>query len=314
MRCLITGASGFLGAALVPKLLERGHSLAVLIRSSSKLNRLEPFLSQLEIFYGDLLHLGSGIHSNGSQSDLGTVDAVFHLAWPGVTAEFRNHPDQIRKNLIATLELWELARSAKCKVWIGVGSQAEYGMVHSVLREDTPTFPVTAYGVAKLAAGLATAKMSELCGMRHVWLRLLSAYGPGDHKRHMIPSVINAFLSGRRPALTLGEQVWDYIYVDDVGEALCAVLETETSGIYNLGSGTATTLQSVVERIRDLIDPRLPIGFGDVPYRPDQVMFLEADISNLRTAASWQPRTSLAEGLAQTVAWTRRRMQDLEAR
>jgi UDP-glucose 4-epimerase len=306
MRCLITGASGFLGTSLVPKLLERGHSVAILIRSSSNVSRLEPFLSQLEIFYGDLLHLDSGIQSNGSRSDLGAVDAVFHLAWPGVTAEFRNHPDQIRKNLTATLELWELARSAKCKVWIGVGSQAEYGIVHSILREDTPTCPVTAYGVAKLAAGLATAKMSELCGMRHVWLRLLSAYGPGDDERHMIPSAIRSFLSGRRPALTLGEQLWDYIYVDDVSEALCAVLETEANGTFNLGSGNATILRSVVERIRDLIDPGLPIGFGDVPYRHDQIMRLEADISNLCSATGWRPRTSLSDGLAETVAWTRK--------
>jgi nucleoside-diphosphate-sugar epimerase len=285
------------------------------VRSSSDLSRLKPFLPRLEVLYCDLLHLSSkGSNSSTNlEGSIGTVDAVFHLAWLGVTAEFRNDPDQIRKNLAATLELWELARAARCKVWIGLGSQAEYGIVDHVLHEDTPTFPVTAYGVAKLAAGLATAKMSELCGMRYAWLRLLSAYGPGDDERHMIPFVIDAFLSGRRPALTLGEQVWDYIYVDDVSEALCAVLETEANGTYNLSSGTATTLRSVVESIRDMVDPRLPIGFGDVPYRHDQVMFLEADISRLHTATGWQPRTSLAEGLAQTVTWNRRRMQSLEA-
>lgn len=322
MRCLVTGASGFIGNTLIPKLLERGHQVVILVRPSSDLSQLKPFLSQLEILYEDLLHLSSPIFSNGSYTDpravlknaLVSVDAIFHLAWFGVTAEFRNDPAQIRKNLVVTMELWELARTVECKVWIGMGSQAEYGIVDHVLREDTPTFPITAYGVAKLAAGLATAKMSELCGMRHVWLRLLSAYGPGDDKRHMIPSVIDAFLSGRRPALTLGEQVWDYIYVDDVAEALCAVLETEISGVYNLSSGTSSTLRSVVEKIRDLIDPSLSIGFGDVPYRPDQVMFLEGDISRIRTATGWQPRTSLAEGLAQTLSWTRRRLQSPEVR
>jgi nucleoside-diphosphate-sugar epimerase len=257
--------------------------------------------------YGDLSHFRA--QSLPGAINLGKLDAVFHLAWFGVTAEFRNDPDQIRINLIATLELWEAARKAGCKIWIGLGSQAEYGRVDHVLREDTPTSPGTAYGVAKLAAGLTTAKMSEICGVRHAWLRLLSAYGPGDDERHMIPSVINAFLAGRRPALTLGEQIWDYIYVDDVAEALCAVLETDTSGIYNLGSGSAITLRTVVEKIRDLIDPSLTIGFGEVPYRPDQVMFLEADISNLCAATSWRPRTSLTEGLTQTIAWARKRTQ-----
>jgi len=318
MRCLITGASGFIGSSLIPELLKKGHRVVVLVRFSSDLSPIKPFLPEIEVLYGDLLHLGSGIFSKNSaanpdsvlKSAIGAVDAVFHLAWLGVTAEFRNDPDQIRKNLVATLELWELARVAGCRVWIGLGSQAEYGIVNHVLREDTPTFPVTAYGVAKLAAGLATAKMSELSGMRYVWLRLLSAYGPGDDERHMIPSVIDALLSGRRPALTLGEQIWDYIYVEDVSEALCAVLETTANGVYNLSSGTANTVRSVVEKIRDLIDPQLPIGFGDVPYRPDQVMFLQADISSLRADACWQPRTGLAEGLEQTIAWARRCARD----
>ncbi|QNI37182.1 NAD-dependent epimerase/dehydratase family protein [Edaphobacter albus] len=312
MRCLVTGASGFVGSALVPKLLARGHHVVILVRHSSDLTLLEPYLPQLDLLYGDLLHFGT--QSLPQEINLGKLDAVFHLAWFGVTAEFRNDPDQIRTNLVATLELWNSAKKAGCRIWIGLGSQAEYGRVDHVLREDTPTAPVTAYGVAKLAAGLTTAKMSEICGMRHVWLRLLSAYGPGDDERHMIPSVIQAFLARRRPALTLGEQMWDYIYVDDVAEALCAVLETETSGIYNLGSGSAITLRTVVEKIRDLIDPCLSIGFGEIPYRPDQVMFLEADISNLCAATSWQPKTSLVEGLTQTIAWTRKRIPLSETR
>ena len=101
---------------------------------------------------------------------------AIHLAWFGVTAEFRNSPQQISQNLVSTLAIWEGARSAGCKVWVGLGSQAEYGPPSGILREDMCPHPVTAYGVAKLAAGMATAKMSELAGIRHVWLRLLSAY------------------------------------------------------------------------------------------------------------------------------------------
>ena len=105
--------------------------------------------------------------------------------------------------------------------------------------------------------------------------------------------------------------MWDYIYVDDAVAALCAVLESQASGCFHLGSGTAVRLRGVMEQIRDFIDPALEIGFGEVPYAPDQVMHLQADIRRLRAATGWEPQIPLAEGLRRTVDWYRmERMQD----
>ena len=301
MRCLVTGASGFLGASLVRHLLDRGNDVAVLLRPGGTPTRLHDCLHQVRPVFGDLGSTASLQDAIRQQP----VDAVVHLAWFGVTAEFRNSPQQISQNLVSTLAIWEAARDAGCKVWVGLGSQAEYGPCSGILREDLCPKPVTAYGVAKLAAGLSTAKMSELAGIRHVWLRLLSAYGPGDDERHMLPSVILDLLARKKPALTLGEQVWDYLYVEDAAAAICAVLEHEISGIYNLGSGTTTTIRGVVEQIRDLIDPSLPIGFGEIPYRSDQVMHLEANITRLTSTTGWRPAVGLDRGLQRTVEWYR---------
>src|SRR5205809_3338037 len=118
----------------------------------------------------------------------------------------------------------------------------------------------------------------------------------------MIPYLIDALHHGERPALTLGEQSWDYIYVRDAAEAIyMAAAAGGASGAFNLGSGEAHTLRSVVERVRDLVDPSLPLGFGEVPYRPDQVMHLQADITRLKALTGWHPRTTLDEGLRWTV-------------
>lgn len=301
MRCLVTGASGFLGSTLVRHLVARGHQVALLVRPNSSLARLQGLLDKVELVTGDLSDTASLRNAIARQPR----DACLHLAWFGVTAEYRNSPLQISQNLVSTLALWEAAHTAGCKVWIGLGSQAEYGSFSGVLREDLCPRPVTAYGVAKLAAGVATAKMSELAGVRHVWLRLLSAYGPGDDERHMLPSVILSLLARKKPALTRAEQVWDYLYADDAAAAICAVLEQEVEGVFNLSSGHAVSLRSIVEQVRDMIDPALPIGFGDVPYRQDQVMHLEGDITSLTTATGWQPATSLQQGLRQTIEWYR---------
>ncbi|HUS34651.1 MAG TPA: NAD(P)-dependent oxidoreductase, partial [Verrucomicrobiae bacterium] len=77
---------------------------------------------------------------------------------------------------------------------------------------------------------------------------------------------------------------------------------------FNLGSGRAESLRKIVETLRDAIDPKLPLGIGEVPYRPDQVMHLEADISKLTKATGWTPATSLEDGLKQTVAWHRQQL------
>jgi UDP-glucose 4-epimerase len=289
----------------VRHLLQRGHEVAVLLRPNSNPSRLNALLDQVKVVPGDL----SNPEALRSAIARQPVDAVAHLAWWGVTAEHRNSPLQISQNLAGTLAVWEAAHAAGCKVWLGLGSQAEYGPHSGVLREDLCPNPVTAYGVAKLAAGMTSAKMSELAGMRHIWLRLLSAYGPGDDEKHMLPSLILDLLARKKPALTLGEQLWDYLYVDDAAAAMCEVLEQPAEGVFNLSSGSAVTLRSVVELVRDTIDPALPLGFGDVPYRPDQVMHLEGDISRLNQVTGWRSTTSLQVGIRQTVEWYRERPQ-----
>lgn len=105
--------------------------------------------------------------------------------------------------------------------------------------------------------------------------------------------------------VTAGEQFWDYIYISDVATAIARVVEREEArGVFNLGSGHHGDHSFDHRTSGRLIDPRLPIGFGEAPYRPDQVMHLEADISRL-AALGWRPQVELHEGLAMAVAWYR---------
>jgi nucleoside-diphosphate-sugar epimerase len=231
------------------------------------------------------------------------VDVFFHLAWSGVTADFRNETSQISTNVVGTLQFWELARDSGCKHWIDLGSQAEYGLHDGILQEDLPTKPVSAYGVAKLACGMLTGKMAELVGMKHTHVRLLSAYGPGDDPRNMIPWVIQTLCAGKKPALTKGEQIWDYVYVEDAARALCLIAETGATGMLNLASGNAIRIREVVEHIRNLVDPELPIGLGELPYRQNQIMHLEGDVSRLQSMTGWNAEILLEEGLRRTVEW-----------
>ena len=138
-----------------------------------------------------------------------------------------------------------------------------------------------------------------------VWLRLFSSYGPRENPGTLMPYLIRSFLNRERPALTKCEQIWDFIYIDDVAAAVLAAAGSTASGVFNLGSGQARSLRDVVTSLRDHIDPTLAVGFGDIAYRPDQVMHLEANITALTTATGWQPEMPIDEGLRRTVDWFR---------
>jgi len=299
----VTGATGHIGSHLVRYLLERGVEVAALVRPmTSNLWRIEDIFHSLHIIEGDLSNID---HSNAAIQEF-APEIIIHLGWHGVSSGYRNDPAQITQNLSGSLKLWELAQESGCRKWIGLGSQAEYGPLNRVLTEDLPTRPVTTYGVAKLCLGLLSAKLCDAYGIGFAWLRFTAAYGPMDDPNHMIPELILRLLRGEKPSLTLGEQRWDYLYVEDAVEAIWrAAITPEAQGIFNLGSGQAHTIRSIVERIRDLIDHNLPLGFGEVPYRPDQIMHLQADISRLKQATGWAPQVSLDEGLQQTVEWFR---------
>lgn len=303
MRCLVTGASGFLGSHLVRELLARQYSVAVLLRPGARTERLENCLTRVSIIRGSL----DDMSELQRTIKIDPVDAAIHLAWSGITAEHRDSAAQVTYNVIHSLELWKVLRDSGCKVFLGAGSQAEYGPYAGALREDYPKVPVTAYGSAKLALGILLERLCANAGMRFVWMRIFSAYGPADDERRMLPWLIRTLLRGEKPSLTAGEQVWDYLYVADIVNAFCASLECEASGAFNLASGTPCLLRDFIWKVRDCIDPGLPLGIGEVPYTTGQVMHMEADIGRLKDAIGWTPSTDHTEGIRRTVEWYKNR-------
>jgi len=234
-------------------------------------------------------------------------EVFIHCAWRGVGGNDRNEAFQITNNIPMTLDAVELAAAAGCRQWIGLGSQAEYGNQNCRMSEDSPLRPTTLYGKAKLAAGVASLALCEARGMTGTWLRVFSTYGPGDAPQWLVPYAIREFLAGRAPKLTRCEQRWDYLYVRDAASAVVSVAETRAPGVFNLGSGSAETLKKIIETIRGELAVSIEPAYGAVPYRSDQVMYLEADISRLRAATGWSPRVSLIEGIRATIAFERGR-------
>ena len=291
---IVTGPTGAIGIALVSLLASKGLEVCAVVNPESPRKDRIPKAENVRIVECGL----SEIAYLPEKPGIGKADAFFHLAWAGTAGPGRNDIALQNNNLRAALEAVEAAESLGCKVFVGTGSQAEYGRVSEPLRPEMPLRPENAYGIAKMQAEKMTRELCRSYGIRHVWPRILSVYGPYDNERAMIPNLIHALLRGERPALTEGAQIWDYLFSEDAAKALYALSVHGKDGYaYPLGSGEKRPLRAYVEDLRDVVSPGAELGFGEIPYGDRQVMFLSADISAIQKDTGWRPETPFKEGI-----------------
>lgn len=298
-NAIVTGPTGAIGAALCRTLLDKGCTVHAVCRPDSPRAAILPKHDLLKIVRCDLAdfnRLPDLIHD--------PCDAFFHLAWMHTIGPGRDDMSAQISNIRYTIDAVQTAAVLGCKVFVGAGSQAEYGRVNGLLRPDTPVNPENGYGMAKLCAGQMSRSEAHRLGMAHIWVRILSVYGPHDGEATVITSTIHKLLAGEKPSLTFGEQLWDYLYAEDAAESLYLVAVHGRDGVvYPLGSGEARPLRWYMETMRDAVDPCLTLGLGEIPYGEKQVMYLQADITSLQADTGFAPRISFAEGIQKTVSW-----------
>lgn len=293
---VVTGPTGAVGTALCRELAEKGITVYAVCRPKSPRAAAVPKHTRIHLVECDMGEL------DRLPNQVPGADAFFHFAWAHTIGPGRNDMSAQIENIRYTIDAVKAAKALGCCVFIGAGSQAEYGRVEGLLRAQTPCNPENGYGMAKLCAGCMSRLEAQRLGMDHIWVRILSVYGPGDGPATMISNVISQLKAGVVPALTAGGQKWDYLYSEDAARAFRLVAEHGVSGkVYPLGSGEARPLRTYVEQLRDAIDPALGLGFGEIPYGPQQVMHLQADISELQADTGFSPQTDFAQGIRNTI-------------
>lgn len=300
---VVTGPTGAIGIALCEKLLRENVTVYAVCRPGSSRIKDLPKAAALHVVECDAKELATLPQKMEGVS----VDAFFHFAWAHTIGQGRNDMSAQIENIQSTIDAVRAAKALGCQVFLGAGSQAEYGRVEGLLKSDTPAFPENGYGMAKLCAGQMSRVEAKALDIDHVWVRILSVYGPHDGPMTMISGTIRKLLAGERPALTAGIQRWDYLYAGDAADAFyLAACHGRNGAVYPLGSGQAMPLKDYIIQMRDAIDPALPLGLGEVPYGPLQVMHLQADISALQADTGFAPKTPFAEGIRKTIDWVKR--------
>lgn len=299
-RAVITGATGAIGMALIDELTKHGIRVTVIGHRGSKR------LSQISSGRAVVLECDLKDYASLSAADFPEdgYDAFFHLAWDGAFGAGRNDMYLQTENIRCSLEAVSLAHRLGCSVFVGAGSQAEYGRVEGLLSEAVPARPENGYGMAKLCAGQMTRLLCGTYGIRHIWTRILSVYGPYDGAGSMVMSALQRLCAGETAEFTKGEQQWDYLYSQDAARALLALAQKGIHGkVYCLGSGKSRPLKEYIEAIRHEADPAGRITLGALPYPPGQVMHLCADITLLTEDTGFTPQTTFEEGIRQTCRW-----------
>lgn len=294
---IVTGATGAIGVSLCKLLLSKGVKVyAVCHTQSARLSRIPDGANIIKCDMDNYRNLDELIEEN--------IDAVFHLAWASPSGEGRNNPAIQLKNVEHTLDLLNSAVSLGARVFIGAGSQAEYGRHSEPLTAHTECNPYMHYGAAKLAAGNMCRIAAQNTDMNFIWTRILSVYGPCDGKNSMISGVIASLERGEKPKLSKCEQFWDYLYCDDAAKALYLIAQKGVNGkTYVVANGESKPLKHYVEILKNCINPDAQIGYGE--YAVDNPLELRADISELTADTGFVPEVSFDEGIRRTVEWFR---------
>ena len=291
-KIVVTGATSMLGVATIEECLKSGIEVVAVVHKNTKNFYRLPQSSALKIIEANLDELST------CTPDFNDADVFYHFAWAATTHEGRLNVDVQEMNIRYTLDAVRLAQRCGCQKFIFAGSQAEYGLSDKPLNRDTPIKPFTAYGVSKFAAGKLAEMLCDSLGLTFVWTRILSVYGINDGANTLISYVVDCYKKNSQPVLTGCEQIWDYLYADDAARAFRLLGQCPTEGVYVVGSGVGLPLKSYLEKIYRLMKPNVPLVFGGKPYAKNQVMYLAADISDLKRDTGFEPQISFEEGIA----------------
>lgn len=301
-RALVTGATGFLGSHLVRDLLAAGCHVAVLVRDTRRLDRLQGVRDRVDLIEGDVASRSSIERINSTAAS----DLVFHFAAAGTDQRVPSVEALVQTNVQGPLNVFELACRGGAVRFIYAGSSAEYGR-GSHLTERSLLHPESVYGASKAAAGMLLHAAGKKQGLPVVAIRFFSPFGPFEHAWRLVPHVILHALQGRDVPLTPGHQRRDFLFVDDAIEAvlLAAVCPGVEGEVMNVCTGQETRVRDLVSTILKLMGHPVRPLFGAVSYRADEPGCLSGDPAAAKQRLGWAPTLSLEAGLQQTIQWIR---------
>lgn len=297
-KVIVTGANGFIGSAVVGRLLQEGIEVIALVHSRQR--RCFASNPRLRVVPFALEQIGE-LDTLIPDRD---IDTFYHFAWDGGHAEERNDAGKQLKNAEWSVECVRAAKRLGCGRVVCAGTIMEFETYATAMAQENRPGMGYIYGGAKLAAHAMCKSAAVQAGIDLVWGMLINAYGVGEHAPRLINRTIRDILAGRELKFTAGTQIYDFVYVDDAAEAFYLLGERGVAfKSYMIGSGRPRPLKAFLEELRETIAPEQTFHYGAIPYTgidlPESVFFTEA----LSRDTGYVPRVSFRDGVKRTRDW-----------
>lgn len=300
-KAIVTGATGFIGKFLVRELLTQNIEVFAIVRPNSR----------------NIGNLPAGVHAVECSLDrIGElpiyiderdIDAVFHIAWQGVSDADAHNQDVQIQNLVATLDLIDAMYEMGIKTIIGCGSMHEAEALVEMAEDKVVNNLGFFYKSAKTSAHWMGKAKAGSYGIRFFW-PLINTYGEEESSARLINTIIRKIYKNESPALSAGNQYYDFVHVSDVAHALYLIAQKGVNGTnYTIGSGEAKQLREflkIVGKVTNEINGSdIPLGFGKVTSNVISLPIETFDVSKLTRDTGFVPKVSFEDGIRRTALW-----------
>lgn len=293
MKILITGGTGFIGSTFVRLALSRGHEVAGLALPAEIIPATLPEHPQLRWLRGTL------DEAPWAEIKAFRADVCLHSAWVTTPGVYLESPENRRFLLASQRFLRQVMATGTAHIF-GVGTCIEYQITDQPLSElHTPAAPATTYSKCKDELRQWLEVEARERSVTGCWGRVFYPYGPGEHPSRLCSALIARLSAGQTLMLKTPQSVKDYIYIEDLAEAMLTVVEQRASGIVNLGTGLGLSVREIAGMLGELLG-RSELVQEQVPPEPDPFPFVVAEATRLKSLG-WRPKTNMRQGLTQLI-------------
>lgn len=301
-KVLVTGATGFVGANLVRRLINENYEVHILSRESSSMWRLNDILDKFINHKVDL----NEVEKLEKIVDEIKPQNIIHLAIYGGRPSQEDEKKIFESNLIGTMNLINACNSFEYKCFINTGSSSEYGVKYKPMVETDICEPINMYGISKVSATMYCNYKAMNENKNIGTLRLFSPFGDYEDKGRLIPDLILGSLINKTVKLANPDAVRDYIYIEDVCDVYMKILKSPEKikgEIFNLGYGKQQSVQFMAETVKKLISEDVKLKYNEVNGRKADTDIWVADIEKIKKVFDWKPKYDMEMGLKKSIEW-----------
>lgn len=298
-KAIVTGANGFVGSAVCRELSANGIKVIAVVRDGeSDISEIKN-LENVTIVYCDL----SSIKGLGRVVSDRDIDIMYHFAWVGSAGDLRGDADTQISNVKYTCDAVEACSAIGCRRFVFASSIMEYEIDAAMEEEKAPGIH-TLYCSAKKSANYMARTVAGAMGIEYIRAVISNIFGPGEKSPRLVNASLRKMICGDHCAFSAGEQMYDFIYITDAAKEFVAIGEKgRPNRSYYIGSLRPRLLREYLVEMRDCVDPKIQIGFGEFPFNGVSLTYKEFDIEAVKKDTGFVPEVPFGEGIKKTVKW-----------